>query len=81
MLKIAEAFVNERVYNLRVNNIELMLISLIDYRGNFDKFCMPQNRVDKRRPIVKTRKKEETNLNFEDASSIADKKLNEQVIY
>jgi hypothetical protein len=38
--------VNERVQNRGVNNIELMLISLIDYRGIFDKFCMPQNRVD-----------------------------------
>ena len=46
MLKIAEGFVNERVQNRGVNNIELMLISLIDYREIFDKFCMPQNRVD-----------------------------------
>jgi len=31
MLKIAEGFVNERVWISGVNNIELMLISLIDY--------------------------------------------------
>jgi hypothetical protein len=46
VLKIAEGFMNERVQNNGVDNIELMLISLIDYRGNFDKFCMPQNRVN-----------------------------------
>jgi hypothetical protein len=42
VLKIAEAFVNERVHRFRVNNIELMLISLIVCSVFFDKFCMPQ---------------------------------------
>jgi hypothetical protein len=42
MLKIAEVFVSERVQRFRVNNIGLMLISLIDSSVFFDKFCMPQ---------------------------------------
>lgn len=48
-----------------------MLISLIDYRGIFDKFCTPQNRVDKRRPSVRKRKIEEIKFNFEDNSMLA----------
>ena len=41
VLKIAEGFIGERIAIFGVDNIALMLISLIDSRPNFNKFCNP----------------------------------------
>lgn len=39
VLKIAEGFIGERIAIFGVDNIALMLISLIDLRMFFDNFC------------------------------------------
>ena len=41
MLKSAEGFVRERIAHFSVENRQKMLISLIDSRPNFNKFCNP----------------------------------------